>query len=246
MNLRQLVLALLVANLAFWSWSQGWWRDLGWGPAVQTEPERLTRQVNPDALRLGPPRTPPAGTRRSTAQSQPIARSTTPDTSHPPEAAAPPAHATAPTPAAATTCMQAGPFDARQIDALRSAVASLPAKAWHIESTQVAGRWMVYVGPLAGAGAVASKRTELRELGVDVDRPGAAFEPGLSLGRYSTPEAAARALEELGRKGVRTAHVVVERAEASAHTLHLPRVDEALRSQLERSPLIARALRNCA
>ena len=51
--LRWFVLALLLANLAFWAWSEGWFvAPLGMGPAVQREPARLARQVQPDSIRV--------------------------------------------------------------------------------------------------------------------------------------------------------------------------------------------------
>ena len=52
------------------------------------------------------------------------------------------------------------------------------------------------------------------EIGVPFDRPNnASLEPGLSLGRFSTEDAAQRGLSNLAAKGVRTARVVQERAE---------------------------------
>ena len=37
----RLVVLLLVANVAWFAWSQGWLRVLGLAPTVQAEPERL-------------------------------------------------------------------------------------------------------------------------------------------------------------------------------------------------------------
>lgn len=58
--LRPLVLILLLANLAFFSWSQGWLRVLGTGPSLQAEPFRVTQQIRPDALRIVPEAPAPA------------------------------------------------------------------------------------------------------------------------------------------------------------------------------------------
>jgi hypothetical protein len=52
MLLRPLVLLLLLANLAFFAWSQGHLRMLGFGPAQQAEPQRLTQQLRPQLLRV--------------------------------------------------------------------------------------------------------------------------------------------------------------------------------------------------
>ncbi len=226
--LRALVLALLVANAVFWGWSHGALGALGWAPVRPDEPERLARQVHAQALHLVPA--------PGDAAPAPARAASTPDT--------------APQAAAASTggvCLQAGPFDERQAGVLRSAAQALPAGHWRLDGTALPGRWMVYIGKLADADAVRAKRAELRELGVDTDRPGAALEPGISLGRFASEEAATRALTDLGRKGVRTAHVVPERRDTPAFVLRLPQADAALRAQvLALGPALAgRDLRAC-
>ena len=251
----RLVVLLLVANVAWFAWSQGWLRVLGLAPTVQAEPERLERQVRPESLTLRPldaasaaapapapasqasrpaPAPAPAPTPAVPAQPAPAPE--------PPVAAAPPPPAPAP-----GVCLQAGVFNEQQADAVRRAAASLPAGSWRLEPVQLPGRWMVYVGKLADADAVRTKRSELRDLGVDTDRPGAALEPGLSLGRFSSEEAAQRALTDLGRKGVRTARVVQERRDTPAYLLRLPNADAALRQQVRglRGALAGKELRGC-
>jgi len=52
--LRTIVLILLLANLAFFAWAQGWLRVLGTGPSQQAEPYRMSQQVRPEALRVAP------------------------------------------------------------------------------------------------------------------------------------------------------------------------------------------------
>ena len=226
--LRAAVLALLLANGVFWAWSHGALSGLGLGPARPDEPERLAQQVHAQALRLAPA--------PGDAAPAPARAASTPDTA--PEATA-----------ASSTgiCLQAGPFDERQAGVLRSAAQALPAGRWRLDGTALPGRWMVYIGKLADADTVRAKRAELRELGVDTDRPGAALEPGISLGRFASEEAATRALTDLGRKGVRTAHVVPERRDSSAFMLRLPQADAALRAQvLALGPALAgKELRAC-
>ena len=79
------------------------------------------------------------------------------------------------------------------------------------------------------------------------DRPSPALEPGLSLGRFASEDAAQRELINLGNQGVRTARVVVERAESTGFTLRLPAVNDTLRGQLEvlRTAMAGKTLRNC-
>lgn len=55
MLLRATVLTLLLANGAYYAWSQGALAPLGLKPAAVGEPERMDRQIRPEALRLGPP-----------------------------------------------------------------------------------------------------------------------------------------------------------------------------------------------
>ncbi|MFN0186367.1 MAG: hypothetical protein ACKVQR_21340 [Aquabacterium sp.] len=56
--LRALLVLLLLANLAFLSYTQGWLDGLLGPPdqAQQREPHRLERQINPDKIRLLTPR----------------------------------------------------------------------------------------------------------------------------------------------------------------------------------------------
>lgn len=65
--LRLLILLLLLANVAYYAWTQGALSKLGLAPAHQTEPERLQLQVHPELLLVTPatsastvPATPPA------------------------------------------------------------------------------------------------------------------------------------------------------------------------------------------
>ena len=47
-----LALALVMANVLFWAWSQGGLRVFGWAPSDPREPQRVEEQLRPDALRL--------------------------------------------------------------------------------------------------------------------------------------------------------------------------------------------------
>ena len=223
--LRIAVLILLLANAGYYAWTQGWLRAWGLAPQEQSEPERLANQIRPEALRILPGKDAPAP-----APEAPAAAASTP-------AGAP----------AGGECLQAGTFDERQAEALRAAAAALPQGSWALEAAVVPGRWMVYMGRFADSEALEKKRAELRSRNVAYDRPGAALEPGLSLGRFSSEEAATRELANLGKQGVRTARVVQERPEAKAYTLRLPAVDAALRPQLDtlRPALAGKALRAC-
>ncbi|MBS0508328.1 MAG: SPOR domain-containing protein [Proteobacteria bacterium] len=225
--LRLALALLLLANAGYYAWSQGLLQGLGLAPASPSEPQRLRQQIDPQNLRLQPA-APPQATPAVPANE--AASSTAAAASEP------------------VACLQAGPFDARQAEALRQAAVRLPANSWSLEPVQATRRWMVYMGPFADDDTLARRRSELRAMGVAYDRPGAALEPGLSLGRYSSAEGALRALSQLGAQGVRKARVVQERGDTAGFTLHLPAVDEALRPRLEalQPALAGKPLRPCA
>ena len=156
-------------------------------------------------------------------------------------------------PIANTVCQQAGPFDQSQADTLRVALpaAGFTAGSWSLDFTPTSGRWMVYMGRFPDEDALARKRAELRARKVAYDRPGnPALEPGLSLGRYASQEAAERALNALATQGVRTARVVQERTCTPSEymlRLNLPAGDAAQAARLERArpALVGRTLRPC-
>jgi len=98
----------------------------------------------------------------------------------------------------------------------------------------VPARWIVFMGKYASEEALTKKRSELASLNLK-------FEPmnnpalglGLSLGGFETQAAANSALEGFSRRGVRTARVVQERAQAQGKVLKISAVDDVLRTRLE-------------
>lgn len=54
--LRLLVLVLLLANVGYYAWTQGHLTGIVSVPPHQGEPERLQRQVRPEAIQLAPQR----------------------------------------------------------------------------------------------------------------------------------------------------------------------------------------------
>ncbi|MDH4417274.1 MAG: SPOR domain-containing protein [Acidovorax sp.] len=240
--LRLAVIVLLLANAGYFAWSQGHLRPWGWAPQEQAEPQRMNQQIRPETLQILKVNA------SKTSSSTPVP-APPPAAPAAPTASATPADnpATAATAADPSECLQAGVFDERQAEALRTAVAGLPQGSWALEPTPIAGRWMVYMGRFEDQETLDRKRAELRARKVDHDRAGGTLEFGLSLGRFSTKEAAERELANLGTKGVRTARVVQERPDAPGFTLRLPAVNDALRPQLDtlRSAMAGKTLRTC-
>ena len=219
--LRLAVIALLLANAGYYAYTQGWLRSAGLVTPEQAEPQRLQQQIRPETLKV--------------LRAQGATNNPTPP---PAPAAAPAADTAASTPAPTTAapadageCLQAGVFDDKQAAALRTAAAALPAGSWSLEPTPITGRWMIYMGRFDDQDTLDKKRAELRARKVDFDRAGGTLELGLSLGRFSTEEAAQRGLTTLNAQGVRTARVVLERQAAPGFVLKLPAVTDAQRQQ---------------
>lgn len=203
--LRFFVLLLLLANGAYFAWSQGHLASLGWMPAVQSEPQRLQAQIKPEAIRL----LSPAEIKRVEAL------------------------AAAPAPKAAE-CLQSALLDTNQANAVKAAMAKLPTSAFSLQEATEPARWIIYMGKYANADALAKKKAELRDLGISYETlKNPSLEPGLSIGVFASQTAANEGLAQMARRGVRTAKVVQEAPERKGQILKLPAVDDALRSQLD-------------
>jgi len=207
-RLRLAVLLLLLFNLSYYLWSEDYLRGAGLGPTVQAEPQRLARQIKPDAVQLRKP-----------------------DAGMPDSAKSAPSTLNAPQPG---DCLEAGPFDEPQGVAIwRAASAALPASAWTLVPTLTPARWIVYVGQYSSPATIESKRAELAALKISVEpliNP--ELELGMSLGHFETRAAAAAALEALKKRGLRKALVVQEQPELSGAVLRV-----RLRNDLDRARL---------
>lgn len=210
--LQRAALLLLIANLLFFAWTQGWLDGItGMRSQGDREPERLARQVRPESVRiLSPSEAIPSSSSSST-----------------PEAAAEP-----------LACLEAGPFatgaSVSAIAALQTAQPAIPAGSWTDVKVERPGSWMLYMGRYPNRDALAKKEEELRRTRVtfeEVKSP-PEYELGFSLGRYDQRAAAEKALEQLNLRGVRTARVVELAAPATQHLLRVEKADKALAERL--------------
>ena len=223
--LRLLVLLLMLANASYYAFSQGLLAAFGLAPATQNEPQRMAQQIKPEALRIL--------NQQETTQLE---------------------HATLPAQivanANATECLQVGMFNEEQTLVLRDRlVSSLPQGSWVIESALVPARWLVYMGKYNSNESLAKKISQLRGLGVSFEAlNNASLEPGLSLGNFKTQPEAEAELARIAKKGIKTAKVLLERAEQRGQRLKLPAVDTALRSQLDiiQPQLAGKAFQACS
>jgi hypothetical protein len=219
-----LVLLLVLANAGYFAFSQGLLAAYGLAPASQSEPQRLAQQIRPEALRiLGPQEATQA------------------------VATKPPAPAVAAT--GATECLQVGMFNEEQTAVLRERLLStLPQGSWVLESALVPARWLVYMGKYSDDEAVATKKAQLRGLGLSFEAlNNESLEPGLSLGNFKTQSEAEAELARIAKKGVKTAKVIQERAEQRGQRLKLAAVDSTLRGQLDaiKPQLAGKAFQTC-
>lgn len=204
--LRLGLLLLVLLNGVYLAWSQGWLQAYGLGPQDDAEPQRLGRQIRPEALRV-----------LSDAPLPSFASNPTPIPA-----------------TAATRCLQAGLFDEAQAQALRTALqANLPEGSWTLRPVSEPARWIVYVGRFPSSEAAQRRRTELAALNLrfePLNQP--ELLPGLSLGAYATQSQAEEALAALTRRGLRKARVMQEQPARSGQRLQLPAVDEAQQARL--------------
>lgn len=225
--LRLLVLLSLLANGAYFAWSH----DLlsSWGLAVppQSEPQRLTQQIEPERIRVLGKDTAKTLAAQTTT---PVAASASPSSASPGSPAI-----TAALPAPASSCLQAGVFTDKQSTVLRQVLAKNLAKdTWRLDATALPPRWIVYMGKYPNNSARDLKKSQLIKINVPFEvLTETALEPGLSLGSHPTQEAANQALNLLFKKGVRTARVLQEQPGQTGFQLIVPTADATTRAKLD-------------
>lgn len=246
--LRAAVAVLLLANVAFFGWTQGWLGDSA--PALaDREPGRLERQVQPDVVRI----VPLAGVAATTRARATPAAAATPLQSPPAaagsgggggsgsgsgDAASAPRAAAAPAAGNAPACLQAGPFTPVEVTKVEAALgAALPAArgSWANVKIETPGIWLVYMGRYADRDTLRARMDELRRfpgLSFEELQGAPSLEPGIVLGRHDTKAAADAVLARLVERGVKTAKVVALSPPAAVHLLRVERADAALRQQL--------------
>ncbi|APW45279.1 SPOR domain-containing protein [Rhodoferax antarcticus] len=230
--LRLIVLVLIVLNVGLYARGQGWLLAYGWGPTPQREPQRLAQQIHPEALLILP----------GVAASAPAAPEVPAEPQVPtPAASAPAAPTSAPEPKTAvsapqtTACWQIADIEPAQADALRALLRlNFPEAVWVLDELGLPERWMVYMGKYTNPDELAKKRQQLTDLKVNFSViTSATWGPGVSLGVFSSQEGANTTLQELARRGVRSARVVRERSSSQSYRLRLPTISPADQPVLE-------------
>lgn len=208
--LRLLLVLLVLANAAFYAWSQGWLSP--WLPVLradQREPERLQAQVKPELVVVMTPKAASA-VMAAAVRDVEICLEAGPFT----ESAI----------AAAETAMTQN---------------SVAEGSWTREVVTKGSQWAVYMGRFGDREVMKSKADELRRLNVAFEELSAPplLAPGIKLSSHSDRAAAEGALEKLAQKGVRTARVVEMPSSAPAQTwLRIARADAEMQSRLKALP----------
>lgn len=215
--LRLLVLLLVLANAAYFAWSRHALAAIGVAPAAQAEPQRLSQQVRPDAIRVLPG---DEARRIEIAAAVPKA----------PECLQAGLFTDAEA-GALRSALEGWPAGSWVIEA-----ATEPAR-WIVYM----GRYADAAAVDRKRAELRAMNVSFEPL------VNAALEPGLALGGYATEAAAKQQMEALAQKGVRTAKVVLERPEARGQAVRLPAVDDTLRPRLDelKPALAGKPLKAC-
>lgn len=216
--LRPLIVALLIANLGYFAWTQGWLPSwVGASPLGDRDPQRLERQVNPEAVRILPP-LPASRTAQSAAQA-PACIEAGPFDGTQVEAAE----------AALTLLVPAGNW---------SRVTTEAPGTWAVYM----GRYLDADTLQRKQVELRRLRVEFESVQQPPELAG-----GLLLGRYPSPATAESALAQFAQRGVRTARVVPLQSPRTLYTLRIEGADPTLVAQVLalRSEALGRGFAPC-
>lgn len=186
--MRLALLLLLAANLGFFAWT----RFLA-SPDLSIDSAPMQRQLEPQKLRI--------------VSERELARATPPAPSKPkPAASAPVPAAPPPTPIA---CLEWGGFSAAEAvrAAQRLEPLALGARLAQVRGEETAS-WWVHMPPQGSRAGALRKAAELKKLGIEdyfVVQDAGPLHWSISLGVFSTEDAAQSHLKALQAQGVRTA-----------------------------------------
>ena len=205
--MRLAFLLLLAANLAVFAWFRQF------APDTATDPEPARRQVNPEKIRLL------EGKELKELGGLPAAR---------------------PRPAAALTpggtCVEWGGFALAEAPKAEQALAplALGGRLSQRRSEETAG-WWVYIPPQANRAAALKKTSELKALGIDdffVMQDEGKMRWAVSLGVFSSEEAARSRLDALKAKGVRSAQTGARETQVAKIWFQVRGADAAQQAKL--------------
>jgi hypothetical protein len=201
--LRTLVALLLFANLAFYAWTQGWLDSVIGVPAHgDREPERLTRQVRPETVRVLTPQAVAAAA--SQAESRRVCLEAGPFDLPAVDAAE----------AAVATTLPSG---------IWTKVASQRPGPWIVYMGRYANQ---------DAQRKKADELRRLGITFDPVKDAPELEPGLSLGRHADRAPADAALAQFAKRGVQSAKVVQLPGPTTLHMLRVSQADPDLAAKV--------------
>jgi SPOR domain len=221
---RTLFLLLVLANVAFFAWS----RYVS-PPDASADPLPLTRQIEPEKMKVVAPGDLPA----------------------PPAARATPASTSAST-AVAAKCLEWGSFtltDAPRAEKALEPLALGPRLAQR--RTEETAGWWVFIPPQGNRAAAVRKASELKSLSIDdyfIVQEDGPYRWAVSLGVFRNEDAAQARLVTLRNQGVRSARVAPRETVVPKVWLQVKNVDGALAAKLKDAArtIEGTELRECA
>ena len=233
--MRALFLLLVLANVGFFAWS----RYVS-PPDAAADPMPLTRQIEPEKVKVVTPNEIPAPA--------PAPAAKTPTANAAPAAAA----ATPATTPVAVKCMEWGSFtiaDAPRAEKALEPLALGPRLA-HRRTEEVAG-WWVFIPPQGNRAAAVRKAAELKALGVDeyfIVQEAGPYRWSVSLGVFRNEDAAQARLTPLRTQGVRSAQAAPRERLVPKVWLQVKNVDAPLQVRLKDTArtIEGSELRECA
>ncbi len=218
--LRTLAALLVLANLLFFAWAQGWLAPVAPPPLSGTrEPQRLAAQVHPERVTVMAPVAASAAIRSAQDRA-----------------------------ALCLEAGPFDDISVDAAEAALSALA-LPGGTWARRSVMPGAVFVVYAGRVADEASRRRRETELQRLGLafeTLDAP-AEMAPGLVLSRHADRAAAEAALAAAASAGLRGAVVTELPASAPQLWLRAPRADTSAQVALlaAQSPALAGGFRAC-
>lgn len=210
--MRVVFLLLVLGNLAFYAWSRYV------APADAADPAPLSRQIEPEKLKLVEP-------------------DQLPPVSQPKKPAPAPVAAAPATPPAALACMEWGSFTVADAPKAQQALEplGLGERLAQRRTDEVAG-WWVFIPPQRSRQAAIRKASELKGLGIGeffIVQEEGEHRWALSLGVFRTEEAARARLAALRTQGVRSARVGARDTVVPKVWLQVKSVDAPLQARLK-------------
>ena len=209
--MRTLFLLLVALNLALYAWPRYYAT-----PDSAADAEPLRREINPKGIRL---------LEGSELAGLPVLKPK-------PAAETPPS-----APAAAGSCLEWGGFSVAEAPRAAQALEplALGARLSQRRSDEKAG-WWVFIPPQANRATALKKAAELKSLGIDdffVLQDEGKLRWAVSLGVFSSEEAARNRLEALKVKGVRSAQTGERESQVVKISFQVRNPDAALQAKLK-------------